>query len=875
MRLRRLTVVAAALVICVGAVCTTVGASAAVAAQVHKRQAAKWIPGRLLVEFKDGVGAGAALRLARGAGAGGELVKAGSTAAGDDRTVILVRSKSLDVAALRRLYARDPLVLRTSPDYVREAFGMVDDPGLSAQWGLLQVGTLDAWQTTTGSRDVVVADVDTGLSLGHPEFADSLWRNADEIPGNHVDDDNNGYVDDAYGWDATQNDGEPMDFHGHGTHTAGIIAAAAGNGVGVAGVAPGVSILPVEALAENGHADDAEILNAIDYVVRAKTEGGVNVVAINASWGGGGDNALLREAIKEAGDAGIVFVAAAGNSHSDIDAAPVYPAAFDCPNIITVAATTQDDALAFFSNYGASCVDIGAPGVDIASTMTADGYARWKGTSMAAPFVTGAVALCASRWPEESVAERIARILETARPVSTLAGRCATGARLDIAAALRAAPASDDVTAPTTTVLGADDFWHDVRVKLTLAAVDEPGGSGVATSEWRLGSGRWRHGTLATVLPPERGRRTVTVHYRSKDRNGNMEATRSVAVKVRYGPPSDDVYPGVALPSSPVRGDVAAGSDRADVFGLHLLAGQSVELGLGASPAARILVGVFKPGTRTYRSTQPGMDGLIGIASSDGLEPGYGPLESAYHAVDSVVGAETIAWRSSRDATYPVVVWAESGGGAYALNYSVAPPGTDVVPPGFSVLGSEFERWNDFPVWLNIVPRDGASGVAAVETSQDGGLTWTVGEQATVDAVADHAGDGTHAVLIRARDNAGNLSAAKLYPIGIDTVGPSTTAWGPSKAIASGASWRLRFVIDDMSSFARDPELVVKSVASGQVVRKMRLLSSVATRSTLVFPVMSWKLPAGEYEVTVAGTTKDAAYNPWVEAVCARTLRVK
>ena len=700
MRPCRLAVLVTAMVMCVCTAAAVCGTGQAAANPVRGMGTTRWVPRALLVEFRAGTGVDTALRKARAAGAATvETISAGAPAAHDGGAIVVVRSKSLDVAALRRLFAQDPSVLRTSPDYVRHAFRAVpDDPALGSQWGLLRVGTLDAWQTTTGTRDVVVADVDTGLSLAHPEFTDSLWRNAGDVPGNHLDDDGNGYVDDAYGWDATQSDGVPMDFNGHGTHTAGIIAASAGNGAGIAGVAPGASVMPVEALAENGYGDDAQILSAIDYVVREKAEGGVNVVAINASWGGGGANALLREAIERAGDAGIVFVAAAGNSHWDIDATPVYPAAFDCPTMITVAATGATDGLAAFSNYGATSVDLGAPGTGIVSAMTADGYARWDGTSMAAPFVTGAVALCAAEWPGETAAQRTARILASVRSAPSLAGKCATGGRLDIAAALRATPPGDDYKAPVTTVLGGDDARHDARVRLALAAVDEPGGSGVAGSEWRLGGGGWHHGSLVTVLPPKRRRTTVTVGYRSTDRAGNVETPGSVVVKFDRTRPADDAYPGVPLPASPVRDDVVAGSDPQDVFSLRLKAGQSVKLTMTASPASRILVGVFTAGARTFGFWETGVGGLLAKASSDGLEPGYGPFGSVwYGAVDTAVGPETLVWRCAADRTYRIVVRAESGGGPYALDYSVAPSGTDVVPPRIHRAGQRVRALERLP----------------------------------------------------------------------------------------------------------------------------------------------------------------------------------
>ena len=832
------------------------------------------VPGEVLVEYR--AIATPAARTLDVHSRGGEIVRTLRGSKGvSGRTIVLVRSETLSTGALQRRFGRDPSVIRTSPNYVRSSFATPpDDPGLAGQWGFFRVGALQAWQTTQGSSGVVVAVIDTGASLAHPDLAADLWRNAGEVPGNHADDDGNGYVDDAYGFDAVESDGVPMDLHGHGTHVAGIVAGIADDGIGVAGVAPKSSVMAVQALDADGRGTDATVIEAIDYVVHEKLAGGVNVVAINASWGGPGNDLLVRDAIVRAGDAGIVFCAAAGNSAADLARHPVYPAAWDCPEMITVAATDRSDRLAPFSDYGARAVDLGAPGVGILSTMTADGYATWDGTSMATPFVSAAVALCAAAYPAETAAERIDRILGAAHQVAALAGRCVTGGRLDVTAALGEGPVAGDVTAPTTTALGVDDARHDVPVSLFLAAVDDSGGSGVARTAWRIGGGAWHRGVALTIRPPVHARVSRTVEYRSTDRAGNVEAAKTAVVRFDTTAPTDNLFPGALLAASPVHGDVGARLDADDVYSVYLEAGESILLTMDASPAGRIHVGLFKPGVRRfsfmgYGGMPPGAQ-----ATSDGLDMQYDS------EIDGTVGDGLLAYRAAKRGAYHVVVHADWGAGAYRLAYSLVSPGVDVVPPGFTVLGTEYGRWNNFPIWLNIQARDGdwGSGVAAVETSLDGGLTWVEGPEATVDAPADHSNDGSHMVLVRARDNAGNLSAAKVNVIGIDTVGPSTEAWGPRKPVRSGDRAYVKFRTNDaLSRWTLGTQLVVKSAATGKVVKTIRLsggiLGRLWTNVLIEYPIRVG-VPAGEYEITLSGTTQDEAGNPYVAAVCRRTLRV-
>ena len=283
------------------------------------------------------------------------------------------------VEAIKK-YGDDHNVEYAEPNYIVHALLTPDDPSFSQLWGLHNFGqpvngttgpsdadtdAPEAWDITTGRSGVVIAVIDTGVAWDHPDFAGNIWVNTGETPGNGTDDDGNGYVDDIRGWDFVDNDNDPMDFHGHGTHVAGTIAGVGNNSRGITGVMWTARIMPLRFLDTLGSGTTADAISAIDYAIA----NGARV--LNNSWGGNDSSQSLREAIERSDSAGAVFVAAAGNDGWDNESTPIYPASFDAANIISVAATDQDDNLASFSNYGATTVDVGAPGVNRYSTVPA------------------------------------------------------------------------------------------------------------------------------------------------------------------------------------------------------------------------------------------------------------------------------------------------------------------------------------------------------------------------------------------------------------------------------------------------------------------------------------------------------------------------
>jgi subtilisin family serine protease len=315
-----------------------------------------------------------------------------------------------------------------------------NDPNLGSLWGMTKIKAERAWEISTGDRSVLVGVIDTGVDYNHPDLRANYWFNPGETGldangvdkrTNRIDDDSNGYIDDFRGWDFANNDNDPMDDNNHGTHCAGTIGGVGDNGVGVAGVNWQVGIVGLKFISASGSGTNAAAIAAIEYATKI----GVNLTS--NSWGGGGTSEPMRLAIKEAADAGILFIAAAGNSTANNDTRPNFPSNFDVANVIAVAATDQNDRLASFSSYGLRTVDLAAPGVGIYSTTRNNRYASLSGTSMATPHVAGAVALMMSVHREMSMEQIKAKLFRSIDPVPSLATRVATGGRLNLEKALQ------------------------------------------------------------------------------------------------------------------------------------------------------------------------------------------------------------------------------------------------------------------------------------------------------------------------------------------------------------------------------------------------------------------------------------------------------
>jgi serine protease len=385
------------------------------------------------------------------------------------------------------------------PDYRVSIARTSNDPGLGTLWGMNNTGqggglsdadidAPEAWNTSVGTGSTVVAVIDTGIDYNHPDLAANMWRNPREVPGNGRDDDGNGFRDDVYGYDFANNDGNPMDDNGHGTHVAGTIGAVGDNGIGVAGVNWHARIMALKFLDASGSGYMSDAVRALNYAVA----NGARVV--NNSYGGGGYDPAMASTISNARSRGVIVVAAAGNDGTNNDANPVYPANYAGDNVLTVAATDRSDRIASFSNFGRTSVDIAAPGVGIYSTLPNGKYGTFSGTSMATPHVAGALALVWDAHPGWTYRQVIDAILGGADRLSTVGGSVATGGRLNvqkaIAGGVGSPPTADTTgayvaavtfTGTGTGINGARVTFSEVINPATFTAADlaltGPGGS--------------------------------------------------------------------------------------------------------------------------------------------------------------------------------------------------------------------------------------------------------------------------------------------------------------------------------------------------------------------------------------------------------------
>lgn len=384
------------------------------------------------------------------------------TAIPEGNLKVLELGDQMSVREAQQRYESQPSIEYAEPDYkiyptdikredrIDPQYVTPDDPLFAELYGLnnqgqtggtsgADISATDAWEKTTGSDDVVVAVIDTGINIDHPDLRDNIWINEDEVASNNTDDDGNGYKDDVTGWNFYDDNNKVFgdaENDSHGTHIAGTIGAEANNGQGVAGVNHDVKIMPLKFIGpESGNTSDA--IEAIHYAV----ENGATIS--NSSWGGGERSQALEDTLSYAERNDHLFVAAAGNESENADITPFYPASYQHDNVVSVAATDDDDDIADFSNYGANSIDLGAPGVEILSTFPPGlgsedkrPYGYLSGTSMASPHVAGTAALLKSEYPGASEEDLKIRLLESVDPVTSLQGDTVTGGRLNADRAL-------------------------------------------------------------------------------------------------------------------------------------------------------------------------------------------------------------------------------------------------------------------------------------------------------------------------------------------------------------------------------------------------------------------------------------------------------
>lgn len=525
---------------------------------------------------------------------------------GDQHVQLLpgIKARLLKISSRRPLlqafdgYQADPSVLYVQPNYIYHAVETIpNDTYFGLQYAMKNTGQVVngtsglagadieatfAWDRTRGSRNVVVGVVDTGVDYTHPDLSANIWSN----PGN-LGLGNAG----THGYNAITGSYDPMDDNGHGTHVSGTVGATGNNATGVVGVNWVTSIMGLKFLDSTGSGTTANAVSAIDYAVHAKVAG-VNVRVLNASWGGGGPDPALLNEITLAGANDILFVAAAGNGDAagrpiNIDINPFYPASYSlsAANMIVVAATDSRDQIASFSNYGVQTVQLGAPGVNIASTWPGNQYYYASGTSMATPHVTGSAALVLSAQPALSTAQVKAAILNNVDPISSLSGKTATGGRLNVNRAIPStapdfsismSPSSSTVTAggsTTYTVTVTPSGGFSGSVSFSVSGL--PSG---ATGSFNLTSVTGSGSTTLTVTTTTgtlSGSSTLTVTGTS----GSSTHTATATLVVNPVQPTPDF----SISVSPASSSVKRGNSTAYTITVTSLSGFSGQVSLSVS----------------------------------------------------------------------------------------------------------------------------------------------------------------------------------------------------------------------------------------------------------------------------------------------------
>ena len=445
----------------------------------------QFVPGQVLVKFSELAGPTRRQSLVRSIGA-----NAARAQTGNPNVVLFQVPFSANVEQIARELSVQGGIEYAEPNYIYRIAAEPNDPGFSELWGLhntgqtggsndIDINAPEAWADSTGDASTIIGIIDTGIDYRHVDLEYNIWRNPGEIADNGVDDDGNGWIDDIRGIDTYNNDADPWDDEGHGTHVAGTIAARGDNGVGVAGVMWNAQLIACKFLGSGGWGTTEGAITCLNYFADLK-DSGQDVVVTNNSWGSGRYSQALEDAIRVNQSKDILFVAAAGNNSSDNGVVAYYPATYDVANIISVGAIDHAGALAFFSNYGTTTVDIAAPGDDIYSTTPGSGYGWRQGTSMAAPHVTGVIGLVKSFEPQLTGAEIVTHVLDSGVELAQLDGLVAGGRMLR--AAMPLVDNDED---------GMSDRWE---VRNGLDPADPTDGAGDYDGDGLSNLGEYQHG---------------------------------------------------------------------------------------------------------------------------------------------------------------------------------------------------------------------------------------------------------------------------------------------------------------------------------------------------------------------------------------------
>jgi subtilisin family serine protease len=599
---------------------------------------------------------------------------------------VLVRSFGASAQQVAAALRADTHVALYEMDSLKQVASLPNDPSFSQQWSLQNTGQSNgaagadinataAWNVSTGSRNVVVAVIDSGVDYTHADLAANIWTNP--YAGS------DGFSGDVHGYNFVANNGNPMDDNGHGTHVAGIIGADGNNGAGIAGVAWNVSIMPLKFMDANGDGNTSDAIRAINYAVMMRTQYNVNVRVINASWSGTAADPALSAAIQAAGNAGILFVVAAGNNGTNNDSAPQYPANFSLSNMISVAASDSTDHLAAFSDYGAATVNLAAPGVSILSTLPGNTYGYLSGTSMAAPEVSGVAALAWAAAPNDSLAQIRNAILQGVDKLPALANEVSSGGRLDAYNTLRLL-VQPQILTPVIASLTANPgaIASGGTVTLSAQGASESGGAitGVYFYQDSNGNGQWDAadrliGSSTAVANGQAGFAMSTAgmaagNYRlfARALDGNNQWSSATAAQLTVtSAVSHGTNPATAqlvAVGNTANGSINAPNDQ-DFFKFQALAGQQYTF--------QTTLGTLHDSVLSLLAS----DGQTVLAQNDDISPGN--------------LASRINWRASAAGTYylDVTTYPGAGTGSFTLQLSSAPSGPPVLAPIANQAGAQ------------------------------------------------------------------------------------------------------------------------------------------------------------------------------------------
>ncbi|RMG25143.1 MAG: hypothetical protein D6732_22745, partial [Methanobacteriota archaeon] len=606
-----------------------------------------------------------------------------------------------------------------------------NDPQWSSLWGMQRIQADKAWDITTGSNTVVVAVIDEGIDINHPDLAANIWVNPNEIPGNGIDDDGNGFVDDVNGWNFVDNTGQVYGGDPtqdtHGTHVAGTIGAVGNNGIGVVGVNWNVKIMSLKFLGPQG-GSTADGISAIQYA----TQMGADI--ISASWGGGGFSQAMKDAIDAFPG---LFVAAAGNSGTDNDASPHYPSSYTSANLIAVASSTSTDAMSSFSNYGATSVDIAAPGSSILSTYPNNNYNTISGTSMATPHVSGAAALLLANDPTLTPLQLKQKLMDNVDPVPAFNGKIVSGGILNVYRALTGAappppPPTQTDTFTGTVSSGSPDQVHYFDVTDTTSNIDATlsWGTSADLDMYLYAPGANVYGTgyvvrayttanpeSLTYTPTQTGTWAIRVNHYS---GVSSSYTLDVTYPVSGAPPADTTAPTVTInsPTGTVSGTVTVDATITDNVGV-VSADYRVDGGAwvamtnsaGSSWTASLDTTTLADGTHTLEVRGLDAAGNVGTSSGSFTSSNAPPADTTAPTVTINSPTGTVSGTVTVDATITDNV------GVVSADYRV-----------------------DGGAWVTMTNSAGSSWTASLDTTT--------------------LADGAHTLEVRGLDAAGNVGTS-------------------------------------------------------------------------------------------------------------------